>query len=171
MKRKVFLISMVFLIIVISISCSKNDNLSTFDSIKKNVNAYVQYCKENKDIFQTKEVGFNDISSEGGIINGYYFDNQQKYIKVGIFGEMGKKLYYIYFVNELLTYFVITDIQYDKPIYEEDFKVLEEDTNEYVIIKGKMFKYEIKLEPLDGVAEYEYKLLIEGFKEALKDSC
>lgn len=161
--------TILMLVIILIVSCSDKTTSYSYDEIKNQIENFTQDLKENKDNYQVKEVDLYDVSSQGGMIVGYYHDKELRHIEVGIFGEMGRVLYDVYYINEGLIYLIKVDIEYDKPVYEDDFKVLEENIDEYIIISNKIFEYDKELKTVSDETASEYKVLIEDFEEMLEN--
>jgi|LSQX01.1.fsa_nt_gb hypothetical protein len=147
----------------------ENTELPDFNSIEHDIQTYMHDFNEYRGNYVVKQ-GDYFVSAEGGTIEGYYDNGSLKYIEVNIYGEMGRKCYNIYYIDELMTYFIETVIQYDNPIYYEDgYNIIKETKEEYIVIDGKVCKYSNVLETLSDTDGAEYKMLIKDFEKVLEN--
>jgi hypothetical protein len=160
---------LIITVVMLSISYGLKSCYFTYNSAKGTVETFLQDFNTNKNKYQIKYAELNDLSSQGGLLNGYYEDENLKYIESSIFGETGKILYDIYFINNSLVYFVETHVKYDKTIYDEDFKVLEQNVREYLIKNDKIYQYNETLTLLDNDDIYKYLKVLNDFKKILSN--
>lgn len=164
---KKFVCFMIIVITMLNVSCETNTSSLKYSSAKETIDTFLQNFETNKSKYQLKQAELIDISSQGGMVIGYYEDGKLKYIESAIFGETGKILYDIYFINNSLVYFIETDIKYDKTIYDEDFKIMEKNVKEYIINNDTMYQYNEKLILLDEGIKSKYVNTLNDFKKIL----
>ena len=139
---------------MIIVSCTNEAIQYDYSYGNKQINTYMQSLEANKNKYFKKEVDLNENSSQGAVAIGYFENNNLKIIESTIFGETGKKIFDVYFINEHLTYLVEVEIRYDKTIYETDFKIIEENIINYVLFEGKeLFRYNKEFKTLEEVKD------------------
>lgn len=170
MIKRIIVFTIIIIMTILIASCSNYSKNYKYTIIKSKIESFVKDFDVNKNKSPKNEVELNEYSSEGGIVIGYYKGNNIKYIESIIYGEMGKTFYDIYFIDNTLTYFIKTDIKYDKPIYEDDFKIIEEKIKKYVILEEGLLEFNEMSETLNDVDKASIIIdAIEIFKESLKN--
>lgn len=116
---------------------TSEDTAKIINEIKKQyaeVNAKTaSYSKVEKDILGQ--------STEGGVMIAYYDNSDLKKITTTYYGEMGKSITEYYFNQNGLFFAFRSDFFYNKPIYEEGFKVASVEENRYYFYKHTLFKW------------------------------
>lgn len=93
-----------------------------------------------------------DYASEGTDGYAFYDNNDLKLIKVGLYGETGRKELEYYFHNDVLFFAFVTDYSYNRPIYYTGEDVTEGDEafdpnktvkneNRYYFFENKMIRW------------------------------
>ena len=82
----------------------------------------------------------SEISSEGGVVTGYYDKASLKKIHGIFYGEMGKTEADYYFNDKGLFFIYKKEVFYDKPMYLKDFKVKGAIETRYYINAKKIIK-------------------------------
>jgi hypothetical protein len=96
---------------------------------------------ENSSQYKVVEVDLYDESTEGGKLKAFQDSGQTVLIQADYYGEMGHKSEQYYLCKEILYFAYWVEEQYDKPIFEEDFKVLSKNENRYYFNNNKMIRW------------------------------
>ena len=155
MNRKIICVVIAFFM-VFCVSCNSEHNFSKVTKeIQKTINDFESYRKD----YTQKEIDTSNLiqSAEGSRATGYYNNlGILKFIEGNIYGEMGRKIYEIYIINESTIYLTITDLKYSKPIYESDYGIKEKGITKYVQIKGNLMFYNEKNDSLDSIKDESF---------------
>ena len=133
------------------------------------INDFMNDFKDSKEEYLIKEAPLDDMSTQGGEIKGYYIDNKLKYIDINIFGETGKIVYEIAYLNDTVVYFTKNEITYDKPIYFPDFTVQNEIISNYILYNKHIFEYNKELKQVSDDIELEYMEFLEDINNILSN--
>ena len=141
--KKYISIFIIFIIIFIS-ACELKNKESLFFEINHEINLYFrEYFDKNIDYIK-KECDINNLSTEGGLVEGYFEGGSLKYMKLSLFGEMGKTENNFYIINNKKVYAIVNTFEYDKPIYEFP-EIIKDYKNEFYIIDNKIMEYNINI--------------------------
>jgi len=128
--KRFFIIFMAFLLFTIDLfSLSKMEQ----NKIKNKIIRFLKNINTQNDSYSKKETELEGFSSEGGVINSYYDNNDNLiYIDVWIFGEMGKVNEKYYLADDNLIYIEVDEWDYPQAFDVENAKK----TSNYYIINN-----------------------------------
>lgn len=155
------------MLIISLTACTSANKDYEFELIQAKVDNYTNSLDISSCLKKEAEVW--GWSTEGGTVTGYFDDSSLKYFEGSLFGELQQTKYEVSYIDDSLIHISLTEITYDKPIYEKNFKITEEKVNEYIILDDNEFEYKPELKQLSKVSE-ELNLnnILTNFEELLK---
>ncbi len=100
------------------------------DETIKDIRTKYKYIRDNLHTYDTTMADVRNESTEGGLLTGYYNNNNLKLMEVWLLGETGKRKIEYYFDNEQLFFVFDTYYQYNRPIYWDEKRAKENNDSE-----------------------------------------
>ena len=125
---------------------------------------FIDDFEKSKDTFKSEEFDLEGHSTEGGQVTVYRnAEKSYRVVDIWIFGEMGK-VHASYWTDSNSKFIIVrwTDFEYDKPMYEKDFKT-KETTHYLSYVADKVRVYDTKRKELGNSLAIEKKKDYEEF--------
>ncbi len=160
-------IGLIFVFTFISQSCLSETMKINSEALNRNIDIYItDYVNKIK---ETKKAEIFGYSPEGGIITAD-FDKEMNilYFKAYLFFETGKIKYECYCVEDDIKYFFKTTYRYNLPIYDENSEIISEETEEMIILKNRIYRFNSEENEYNLFENDRYLSLILEFIEIVK---
>jgi len=148
MKKAMLLLIVAFLALF-AIGCAQEveRSESLFDSTKDNITLFFRDYYENNNNYAKKESDILGLSSEGGIVEGFFDGNELRRLRLSLLGSMGRAEYDYYLIDSQTIYVISKVFEYDRPFFENP-SILREYSEEFFIIGGSVKKYSLEVNDL-----------------------
>lgn len=111
----------------------------------------------------------NGMSAEGGEVTGYYGKTGLVKLQAILYGEMGKAEIEAYFDQAKLFFYYKKETQYDKPIYEQGFKVKNTGAQRFYFYEGKVIRWLGAHQDIEFPAAQDFKAKSAEIQEEVRD--
>ena len=140
--------STIFYLIILLLACnqpstnnSTNDNSDKTEELISDIKNKFGEINQKITSYKKMEKEITGESSEGGVLESYYQNEDLKKVVASYFGEMGKLVEEYYFDENTLFFVLTQSYSYDKPMHVEGSKVEKIDENSYYFHQNKLVSW------------------------------
>lgn len=126
-------------------------------------------CNDSLSFFTKKELTFFEESTEGSLLEAYYFKSELRKIVVTTRGETGKAVCEYYLDNSRLIFSFYYLDQYDRPFYKKNQKRVKKTENRFYFNDEKLLRWIDDKGKRRGITTTDFqtqeKSVLDDFKE------
>ena len=143
MKKKCIVLA-VFIIACLTGCSTGNTPQTSFTEFNHHAASYFREFYNENSTYTKKQCDISGLSTEGGVVEGYFDGEILKRIKLTLFGELAKSECNYYIIDDKNIYAVLITYEYDTIAYENP-KIIKDYLTEFFIMDEKVMKYNAEL--------------------------